>query len=285
MTYSQPIVGGNVLLRQEMRSENYVQGVSGWRITRDGDAEFNDIVARGDITASSLTVITQEGIIRIPEGAADNAIILEATTPPTSQHAIISTDSTTTAAALQLRGPTPQGYAGLLPSVIIRTSSTNPIGTSAVIDVGGAGVNAQRLRPSMATLGNNAGRTVVATAFTATLGADTLSVTIPPTAESDTITVGIWAQCDVTANASFISYEVRVTNAGGAQIVAPADDVGIIVTNVAGPPRPSRYFEFPVSNALFRESSLFVRIMARTSAPAGDTLTIQRAKLWARCEP
>lgn len=48
MPFSNPIIGsGNQLIRQEITSENYVAGVSGWRIARDGDAEFNDLTARG----------------------------------------------------------------------------------------------------------------------------------------------------------------------------------------------------------------------------------------------
>lgn len=48
MPFTNPIIGaGNQLIRQEITSENYVAGVSGWRIARNGDAEFNDIVARG----------------------------------------------------------------------------------------------------------------------------------------------------------------------------------------------------------------------------------------------
>lgn len=56
MSYSNPIVAGDVLIREAIKSENYVPGVSGWAIFRNGDAEFNNIIARGDITADSLIV-------------------------------------------------------------------------------------------------------------------------------------------------------------------------------------------------------------------------------------
>jgi len=56
MAYSNPIVAGDTLVRDAIKSENYVQGVSGWAIFRDGNAEFNDIIARGDITADSVIV-------------------------------------------------------------------------------------------------------------------------------------------------------------------------------------------------------------------------------------
>lgn len=48
MPFSNPIIGGNdTLIRDKIQSENYVAGVAGWRISRNGDAEFNNLVARG----------------------------------------------------------------------------------------------------------------------------------------------------------------------------------------------------------------------------------------------
>lgn len=53
--FSNPIMGGDgVLIRTRMRSDNYVAGVSGWSIARDGSAEFSDVTVRGDVIASSF---------------------------------------------------------------------------------------------------------------------------------------------------------------------------------------------------------------------------------------
>jgi hypothetical protein len=50
MAFSNPIAGGDgELVRDKLRSENYVAGVDGWVIERDGNAEFNAIVVRGDV--------------------------------------------------------------------------------------------------------------------------------------------------------------------------------------------------------------------------------------------
>ena len=50
MTFSNPIIGGNdTLVRQAMQSEGFESGVAGWRIERDGDAEFNNVVVRGEL--------------------------------------------------------------------------------------------------------------------------------------------------------------------------------------------------------------------------------------------
>ena len=41
---------------KSLQSGNYVEGYSGWRITGAGDAEFGNVVVRGDINASSGTI-------------------------------------------------------------------------------------------------------------------------------------------------------------------------------------------------------------------------------------
>lgn len=54
MSFKNPILGANgTLIRNSMQSENYVSGVSGWQITRDGDAEFNSVIVRGRMLAKS----------------------------------------------------------------------------------------------------------------------------------------------------------------------------------------------------------------------------------------
>ncbi len=47
--FTNPIVGGTALVRPAIKSPNYVPGVSGWSINRDGSAEFRDLTARATI--------------------------------------------------------------------------------------------------------------------------------------------------------------------------------------------------------------------------------------------
>lgn len=48
MPFSNPIVGGQgTLIRNAIQSPDYVAGVSGWAIKKDGSAEFNDATVRG----------------------------------------------------------------------------------------------------------------------------------------------------------------------------------------------------------------------------------------------
>jgi hypothetical protein len=44
-----PIVGGTVLIIERVQSQNYSAGVAGWAIEADGDAEFNNLIARGSL--------------------------------------------------------------------------------------------------------------------------------------------------------------------------------------------------------------------------------------------
>lgn len=51
MAFTNSILAGDVLVREGIRSPNYAEGVSGWEVSRDGSAEFNDIIFRGDLYA------------------------------------------------------------------------------------------------------------------------------------------------------------------------------------------------------------------------------------------
>jgi hypothetical protein len=59
--FSNPVFGGNTLIRPAMRSPNYVAGVSGWSINRAGDAEFNDLTLRGEFVGTDY-IINSAGI-------------------------------------------------------------------------------------------------------------------------------------------------------------------------------------------------------------------------------
>lgn len=59
--------GQGTLVIPNVRSQNYVQGISGWAIFADGTAEFNDVTIRGatlstTLTAGNTVVINQDGL-------------------------------------------------------------------------------------------------------------------------------------------------------------------------------------------------------------------------------
>jgi hypothetical protein len=49
MSFGDPVVAGTTLIRAAIRSPDYIPGVSGWTINRDGTAEFNDVTVRGEL--------------------------------------------------------------------------------------------------------------------------------------------------------------------------------------------------------------------------------------------
>lgn len=70
MPFSNPITGGNVLIRPAIKSPDYVPGISGWTINRDGTAEFNDATFRGEVD-----VVTPSGSVRIFEDGSGHPAI------------------------------------------------------------------------------------------------------------------------------------------------------------------------------------------------------------------
>jgi len=56
MPFRNPIIGGrSILIREAIKSPNYVPGVAGWTINRDGSAEFSNVTIRGaTITAEEI---------------------------------------------------------------------------------------------------------------------------------------------------------------------------------------------------------------------------------------
>jgi hypothetical protein len=54
MEFGNPVVGGVTLVRTDIESQGFVTGSTGWRISRAGDAEFNDVTIRGDLSLSAI---------------------------------------------------------------------------------------------------------------------------------------------------------------------------------------------------------------------------------------
>lgn len=55
--FSNAVVGGaEFLIRSAIKSANYILNVSGWRIAKDGSAEFNSAVVRGSLSAGGGNV-------------------------------------------------------------------------------------------------------------------------------------------------------------------------------------------------------------------------------------
>lgn len=75
MAFSNPITGGQgTLVRPAIKSPDYVPGVSGWSINRDGSAEFNDLDIRGVFTGDSFVMNADGLFFYSPTPGAGNLV-------------------------------------------------------------------------------------------------------------------------------------------------------------------------------------------------------------------
>jgi len=110
-SFADPIIGGqSVLVRDAIRSRNYVAGVSGWSINKDGTAELNGVVIRGSgifgTPGGERVEITNTGHIYIYDSANVLIVALDSaglliTDPATSSYAQTTLAAGFTVQALQ----------------------------------------------------------------------------------------------------------------------------------------------------------------------------------------
>lgn len=90
MPFRNPVVGGVQLVRNAIQSQNFITGVAGWRLSRNGDFEANAGVFRGDLLVGPVTgAHTSIGSTLPAVLAAHYAVILSSV----SQFAILQYDS------------------------------------------------------------------------------------------------------------------------------------------------------------------------------------------------
>lgn len=58
--FSNPILGGDTLLRDSIRSNNYIAGSSGWSVNKDGSAEFNGVTVRGTVILGNNVIVLDD---------------------------------------------------------------------------------------------------------------------------------------------------------------------------------------------------------------------------------
>lgn len=56
MPFANPVMAGRYLVRQVMESAGYIAGQTGWQITRDGSAEFQNLTVRGGQAVPKITI-------------------------------------------------------------------------------------------------------------------------------------------------------------------------------------------------------------------------------------
>jgi hypothetical protein len=91
VSFTNPVVaGGGSLIKESVHSPDYVAGVSGWSINRDGSAEFNNVTIRLDLTTGGIVVGPDTGpqvIIRVADdGLGDVSGVIDFPTNVVYEH-------------------------------------------------------------------------------------------------------------------------------------------------------------------------------------------------------
>jgi hypothetical protein len=74
--FGNAVVGGaSNLIRRAIRSPNYVPGVSGWTINKDGSAEFADLTIRGTFVGGNFTMSSAGLLVYSGTPAAGNLTV------------------------------------------------------------------------------------------------------------------------------------------------------------------------------------------------------------------
>ena len=107
--FENPIIAGTgALIREQIKSPNYVPGSTGWKVGKDGSAEFANLKARGDIEATTVNVTDPDSSsVRIyDENPGDGAIVeLRSATGATSRVRAGASPEIGGNQALVIRGP------------------------------------------------------------------------------------------------------------------------------------------------------------------------------------
>jgi len=84
--FANNILGGAAnLIRKAIRSPNYITGVSGWTINKDGSAEFNGLAIRGTFNGTNFLINSAGAFFYSPTEAAGNLVASSANAAGTDQ--------------------------------------------------------------------------------------------------------------------------------------------------------------------------------------------------------
>ncbi len=97
--WDNPIAAGDgSLIYPALKSPNFAAGVSGWRVDRDGNVEFNNAIIRGEFTAGNGNVVIDDQGVRVALSPTDTLFmdITEGFVVESSSNAYIQMDVTNT---------------------------------------------------------------------------------------------------------------------------------------------------------------------------------------------
>lgn len=283
--FRDPITDGNgQMVIDDMHSENFETGFTGWQLTKAGDAEFNNVVTRGELSTAAAPlprVVVGGGSLPTIEFYNDDPVTHidgPALMQAVDDGLIIVSPSRDIIDAAVLR-LTPPNSAANLGGTFLFDFSDDLSGRQNVVDIeGAAGILCPVMRP-VSVLAN----AILNTASTVFVPAATVNVnkTAPP---SGWIKVHMDAGMfnSVATNRTEVGYRVRDTNAAGTLLydgTSAIDTMGrtgtsatystVTIDRLAGPFTPG--------------ANLYVEMMYRSNV--AGTASIQVPSLIVTPEP
>lgn len=94
MPFNNPIVAGETLVIPGVESDGYATGIDGWRIARDGTAEFNEVTVRGDVEIQDfLRIVGSDPDATIELGVTGGTPVIDITSNDGTRFRFISSTS------------------------------------------------------------------------------------------------------------------------------------------------------------------------------------------------
>lgn len=257
MPFTSPVAGGGgALIRPVFKSPDFLTGVRGWAIYRDGSAEFNNITARGNITGSSLTITNgnsriiasadasggQPAITFNPDITADDNGVIVATIggDPNVIHLLLQSPKSTGAAGSKSAFISLEsGYTGVSSLATIQADAVEATGVAGgSFFEGTAQSNTATTQSATVTPGNSV--TIVSATFTALAGrAYEITATWPAVTVGTPVAVpGNRAQMQVFRGATqiaaipIVAHNTTIGQFGGTIAVTDTPGAGSVTYNL-----------------------------------------------------
>jgi len=256
-TFGDPIVGGvGTLIRDAIHSRDYVPGVSGWSINKDGTCELNGVVIRGSGTfgtpGGQRVEITNTGVIRIYNSSNQLVASLDSSgllVAEPGSGAYVAVSAAATVAFMYLQPPDVAGHTytpgilyGYSDSITgsafsqLESPNTDGGGTGWIRIYGqspteGAPYGTTQLYCAVDHIRQNGysiGGATIASDYSntdsAAVGAETVVLTVPSTTylRGHAYRVVVGPAVTSSVNATAVRFRVRKTNAAGALLADTA---------------------------------------------------------------
>jgi hypothetical protein len=279
MPFRDEITSGEALNRTGIKSPNYVAGSAGWRVGKDGSAEFNSLTSRGTFTtgvapAPRVVISTKAGVgaapsygqIEMLSGAAGEVAGGKAFTQADqfgrTVTYLMSNDMGQGTVGLRLEAPTSAAGHGL---VTLKDLLTNGQRIDFDVENGQIAADAQPYGYAL----DGTSRSTASLTYVGIAGQGTQITMAAPL--SNRLLLLVWALSNnATANSGCLfSAEVRDGSLGGAVLFA-APDIGAVRNNNTGNVGGMGFMYADLSGNPPTGANVYIRGLFRVTAGTGN---------------